>query len=233
VFVLVSRNWKRPVTAEGTVIKTDRVPYKALFKAPLLWKLLIMNFASGVFVWGLNSWLPSYWMTVRHLSLTTMGFVSFIPSFFSFFVVLGLGWGLDRGLAGREKYVISGAGLISAVFLFLTYIAPSVQMGIVCQTIASIGSVGVTGTIMICIVKYFAGNAIGSASGLVNGACQFAGVIAPTVMGAILDISGSYAAVFGMVIVVMIIIMIIALTVKTKGLADHPIAQDYIAEKSI
>lgn len=229
-FILVSRNWKRPVNADGTVIKSVRVPYKALFKAPLLWKLLVMNFASGVFAWGLNSWMPSYWMNVRKLSLTTMGFVTFIPSFFSFFVVLSLGWGLDRGLAGREKYVIGGGAAISALFVFLTFMAPSVTMGVVCQSVASIGSACVTGTIMICIVKYFAANAIGSASGLVNGACQGAGIIAPTLMGIVLDTTHSYAAVFGMVVFVEVVAALIALTVDTKSLAGHPIAGDYIAE---
>jgi cyanate permease len=83
---------------------------------------------------------------------------------------------------------------------------------------------------MICIVKYFAGNAVGSASGLVNGACQCAGIIAPTIMGLILDMTHSYAAVFGMVIFIELIAVFISFTVNTKVLMGHPIAEDYVAE---
>jgi MFS family permease len=214
LFYYVSKDMQRPVRTVGT--QKQNVPFKEVFQVPLIWKILPIQFAGGAFMWGLNSWMPSYWMTVKGLKLTAMGFAAAIPMLVSAAFILFMGYALDKYLAGKEKWVISFGALIAGIFTYLAFVASSVTLGVVYMTVASICASLMVQTNLICVIKYFPQHTIGAGAGLGNGASQLAGIITPTLLGYIITISnGNYVAVFGTVIGILLIGGLIGMTIKT------------------
>lgn len=214
LFFWLSKDMNRIVRGGST--QKQRVSFSEVFNVPLIWRILPIQFAAGAFMWGLNSWMPSYWMNVKGLKLAAMGFAAAIPNLVSAVSILCLGWFLDKYLAGKERQVIATAAICAATFTYLTFVASSVVLGVVCMTVASTCAGILIQTNLICVVKYFPQHTIGAGSGLGNSANQFAGIITPALMGYILSLTnGNYTAVFGSVIFMLFIAFFIALTIKT------------------
>jgi len=193
--------------------------FKEVFKFPLIWRVIPIQFAAGVFVWGLNSWMPTYWMKVKGLSLTSMGVAAAIPNVVAAASIFLVGYLLDKYWGGKEKWVIAVGAMLAAVSTYLTFIAPTVIMGIICMTIASMTSGAMTQTIFICVIKYFPQHTIGAGCGLANGSSQLAGIMTPAILGYIITVTdGNYAAVFGVVIGILLIGALVALTIKPEYL---------------
>ena len=193
---------------------------KEALKIPLVWKLAGMQFGIGVFIWGLNSWMPSYWVKVRHLDMMTMGALSSIPWITSFVFMNIAGWVLDKYLVGREKILICVCMAISAVFMYLMFNAESVVLAFVYLTITTVTMSVSSPAVFVLPLKYVRKELVGTATGITNFGQQAAGIVAPTIMGYLITtFNGSYAAVFWFVISMSVFTFLVALTVKTGG--DH------------
>lgn len=101
-FVLQSSEEKKDTQK---VKKQNKVPIKSLLKLPLIWKLMIAAFFTNIVFWGLQSWLPSYWVKVKGMDMVSMGAYSSIPYILGFISFLVSGWILDKFMVGREIYV--------------------------------------------------------------------------------------------------------------------------------
>lgn len=216
LFFYVSQGMKRPV-CDGTTQK-QKISFKEVFKVPLIWRIIPIQFAGGAFMWGLNSWMPSYWMNVKGLKLVAMGLAAAIPNIVAAVSILCMGYILDKYLAGKEKWAIAIAAAVASLFTYLTFTAPSVTLGVIYMTVASICASILIQTNLICVIKYFPQNTIGAGAGIGNGSSQLAGIVTPALMGYILTVSGgNYTAVFGSVILMLFISIFIALTIQTKA----------------
>lgn len=212
LFYWVSKDMQRPVCAGG---QKAGAAFKDVFKHPLMWRVIPIQFAAGVFIWGLNSWMPSYWMNVKGLKLTAMGFAAAIPNIVAAASIFLVGYLLDKYWGGKEKWVMAIGGACAAISTYLTFIATDVTQGVIFMTIASMTSGAMTQTIFITLIKYFPQHMIGAGCGIANGSSQFAGIMTPTILGYILTVTnGNYTAVFGSVIAILFIGGLIALTIK-------------------
>lgn len=203
-----------------------KVPIKELLKTPLIWKIIPSQFAVGVFIWGLNSWMPTYWMNVKGLKLVAMGWAASLPSIASFIVMLGMGFMYDKYLMGKEKRVMLTSIVIAGIFVYFTFISSTVTMGVICMAISTISIGLLMQANMVVVVKYFPKECVGTAGGIANTANQIAGFLVPALMGYILTVSGgNYTYIFAMVIVVLIVAFAIASTIDTKQHAAEIKAQ--------
>ncbi len=85
---------------------------------------MLTGFGAGLltYLWGLNSWLPTYLQRVRHFDLHHMGIYSALPFILMFFAELIGGYIADR----TGKYaLLSSSGLFAAGVLM--YIATQVE----------------------------------------------------------------------------------------------------------
>ncbi|MDR3594650.1 MFS transporter [Clostridium sp.] len=193
-----------------------KVPLKEVLIIPIVWKMTIMQFSIGVFMWGMNSWMPSYWVKVRHLDMITMGKLSSIPWIITFVCMNFSGWILDKLMAGRERVFLSITFAITGVFTYFMYNAGSVTLAIFYLTITTV-AIGVSSTAIFVIpLKYMKRESIGTATGILNFGQQLAGILAPSIMGYMITIfNGSYTVVFLFVIFTVAISFIISLTITT------------------
>lgn len=195
----------------------NKVPLKEVLRIPIVWKLTIMEFSIGVFMWGMNSWMPSYWVKVRNLDMITMGKLSSIPWIITFVCMNFSGWILDKLMAGREKVFLSIAFAITGIFTYLMYDADTISLALFYLTITTV-AIGVSSTAIFVIpLKYMKTESIGTATGILNFGQQLAGILAPSIMGYMINIfNGSYIAVFLFVIFTVTISFAISLTISTS-----------------
>lgn len=162
-----------------------------------MWHLVIAWFALSLINKGLDSWMPTYLMTVRHLDLKSIGLLTPLP-----FVAAGIstaigGWVMDKFFDGREKYLLFIAAVLTAVFLYFMYTAETVIMVIVFQSLVYFFKCFVASSVMALPMKKLPGSVVGSASGMINVGGQSAGFISPVLIGFMISaFNGSYDAVF-------------------------------------
>lgn len=190
---------------------------KSVAKMPIVIQLGIVLFGGGVVNWGLNSWLPNYWVNVRGLSMVKMGAIMTLPAIAMFVCMQISGFILDKYMAGREKYVLLVGSLSVALFIYLMMNANTTTEAIIYLVLTYSAMAFITSTVYVVPLKYMPMGMIGSATGFINFMQQVAGIIAPAIMGFLLtQYAGSYTPVFYFVIGCILIAAVVSLMVKTE-----------------
>ncbi|MCK1982628.1 MULTISPECIES: MFS transporter [Peribacillus] len=197
---------------------SEKMSLKQALKIPLLWQLTVIYFGISIVSWGTAAWMPSYMVKVRDLDLVSMGAVATIPAIMGLITMLFTGWLLDKYMVGREKYLIVLGALIGMISLYFFINAPSIPYVVMYGAFASIGIAIALTTTLTMPLKYIASSSIGTATGMVYLGGQLAGVIAPTVMGFMIQqFNGSYDAGFWFLISALFIALIVGMTVRTHS----------------
>ncbi|RYL95272.1 MFS transporter [Sporolactobacillus sp. THM7-4] len=207
-------------------LKNSEERIKALLKLDLIWKVLIVWFGISIVNWGLATWMPSYLTEARHMQLMSMGLVSSIPAAAGFISILLSGWILDKYMNGHEKLLLVYGSLFTALFLYMMFTAHSISMAItfwaLCQF--SFGTVFVT--VFALPLKYMSEKSIGTATGLINFGGQIAGIIAPSLIGVMVELfHGSYNAAFWSLIAAAILSLVTGITL-TIGRIKGPLPEE-------
>jgi len=198
-----------------------KINLKELLKMPIIWQLTIAWFALSLVNKGLDSWMPTYLLTVRHLDLKSLGILTPLP-----FVAAGIataigGWVMDRFFDGREKYLLVSAALLAAFFLYFMYTAETVIMVIAFQSLVYFFKSFVFAAALALPMKLLPSSIAGSASGVINMGGQSAGFIAPLLIGFMVTaFNGSYDAVFWFLIGAACLSAATSLTIKNRKSSD-------------
>lgn len=163
--------------------------FKKILKNTYLVKVLCIFFFINIASWGLSSWMPTYLMNVHSIDMKSIGLIAAIPALFS---------GIGMIISGRiitilgdySKYGVILGTAVLAVCLFLMSSAASVTLVIIYQCIAFIFVSFVISFIFTTPHRVVDDENVGTAFGLVNFGGQTAGIISPTIMGALINASG-------------------------------------------
>ncbi|USK61443.1 MFS transporter [Peribacillus asahii] len=218
-FVFLLLLWKYlPERAQqkGTT-QTQKVSYRNVLKNPTAWLLMLIYFGMSMVNWGLNSWLPSYWVNVRGLELVKTGFISMLPVACSLLGIILSSWALDKLAAGKEKFIIITGAVIGIIALYFTMNASTVTLAVTFLCFAYFG-VGLLSVVLAIPLKYFPQNSMGSTVGIMYFGGQMAGTIAPTLMGYTITLfNGSYNGAFTLLIGSLFIPIIASLFLKLNS----------------
>jgi sugar phosphate permease len=168
-----------------------------LIKEPRVWVMFFGVFFLTVPIWGYMTWLPTYLVKVRGLTLAKMSIAASIPFFVATVGMLLSGWMSDKFFRGRRRYLVIAAELIGAFCLYLFYTTPSVEYATLYQSLAAGFLFMALGSIWALPVIYLPENLMGSGSGFVNTGGQLGGLVAPFALGLVIDwTGGNYDAAF-------------------------------------
>lgn len=225
IFFIVFSRGQSKAENDKTITK---VPLKEVLRIPIVWKLTIMQFSIGVFMWGMNSWMPSYWVNVRNLDIITMGKLSSIPWMITFVCMNFSGWILDKLMEKREKVLLSITFAVTGICTYLMYNADTVSLALLYLTIITV-AIGVSSTVIFVIpLKYMKKESIGTVTGILNFGQQLAGILAPSIMGYMLTIfNGSYSIIFIFVTFTVAISFFITLTINTNKYNNYTKKSSY------
>jgi len=169
--------------------------------------VLLGFFCFDYFWYLLLTWLPSYLVNVRHLTILKAGIYASLP-----FLVFGVcqplgGWIADRMIRSGCDPGRTRKGMISIAFLSGLLIIPAARV-----TTANMALLFLMGS---CLVGLSTANQLvllqactpperlGLAVGVYNFVGNIAGVLAPIVTGFVIEVSGSYTPAFVLAAVAM------------------------------
>ena len=174
-------------------------------------------FFFAIATWGFTTWLPTYLVTARNLSMSQMGMAASLPFLIgSIGSVLG-GWMSERTFKSNRRTAIVLAAWLSALSLYLTFHAKTLVVLVVCQTSAGFFLMFFVSSFWALPVNTVPENLMGLASGAINTAGQIAAFISPLILGFIVDAAkGDYKWAFLLLVTSLVVSSAIALALPSK-----------------
>ena len=222
VFALVYWFCVRPVRHGVAGSKAiNKAAFKALLQMPLMWQIVAVWFGLSIINKGLDSWMPTYLMTVRGLNLKAVGLLLPLP-----YIMAGLstaigGWVMVRFFDGREKILLIASSLLTAVFVYCMYTAATVEGVIAWQCLAYFFKSFVLATCIALPTKMLQAQLVGSGVGMVNLGGQLAGFISPLVIGFLVRAFANYDYAFGFLIAAALFSVLVSLFIRTTKTAGQ------------
>lgn len=189
---------------------TVAIPWRVLLSKPAVWALIINHFCSNWVLYILLAWLPSYFHDTQGISVTGAGFYSAAPWLTMFVMVNVAGWIADRLRAAgvsliRVRKIMQSVGLLgSAAALLAAQGTQSLSGAVLCMC-AALG-------FLACTWSGWAPNHLEIAPryadilmGVSNTFGTVPGIIGVAVAGWLVDMTGSYSAIFVLVAVINLI----------------------------
>lgn len=192
--------------------KKSEVSFKQLLTKPILWQMALIWFFFDITFWGFTSWLPSYLIKEKGLSLMNTGIYSALPYLVGT-VAIVLGGYLSDRVKGNRKWVFIPNALAGGLALFLMFQSSSLTMVIVYQCLAAFFMFLAQGGFWGLVVDTFPAKIMASGSATVNCFGSIAGFISPFLMGYLIESSGSFNTSFIMMITALVIAAGTALTI--------------------
>ncbi|WP_408617863.1 MFS transporter [Celerinatantimonas sp. YJH-8] len=190
---------------------------KSVLSNKVLWGLAATWFGLSLVNKGLDSWMPVYLMTERHLDIKHVGMVLPFPYIFAGVATAIGGWVMLKFFDGREKYMLMVCALLTAFFIFLMYRASTITEVIIAQSLAYFFKSFVLAVAVALPTKMMPGHQVGSAIGVINVGGQAAGFIAPLTIGIIID-HFNFSSAFLFLMGAALFAAVMSLTIHTKKL---------------
>lgn len=158
------------------------------------WLVVVASCGTLIYLWGLNSWLPSYLIKQRHMAPEQAGIYAALPFILVVFGQIG-GSYLSDHLGKRAA--VAGAGLIfSGVFMYFVSFMPTPQTATLMIGLSGLCWGAVTPVSYALIMDIVPQGAVATAVGFKNGISNLVGALAPVVMGMVVASTGSFDAAF-------------------------------------
>jgi sugar phosphate permease len=156
------------------------------------WLLPLNNSGTLIYLWGLNSWLPTYLQQARHFNIAMTGFYSALPFAFVIAGQIFFAWLGDR--TGRQAAVVGGTLFMTGVFFYLAAIAPDANVSAWCIAISAGFWGGATPPLFALSMQIIPREVSATGFGVLVGISNIVGSSAPFIMGLLLSITGSFTA---------------------------------------
>lgn len=168
----------KPASAERKQLRRE------LYRTPHFWMICLFNIAFLTYLWGMNGWLPSYLIKGKGIDLAHAGYLSSLP-----FIAMLLGevvgaWLSDkfdrRALACFISLCGAGIGLSMVLHLQGTYSV------IAAMSFSTFMWGAGAPNIFALLAKATSSRVSATAGGIFNGIGNFAGALAPVLMGVLI-----------------------------------------------
>lgn len=194
VFGLRSLQLKRSIDIDGVGkrinFKTHVANTKKLLQNGAFWLVCIFNIALMTYLWGLNSWVPSYLMQDKGFNLKEFGIYSSFP-FIAMLIGEVIGAVLSDKLGKRAIQVFAGL-LVAGIFMYLMVIATDPMMVILAMSLSAMAWGFGVAAVFALLARVTTADVGATAGGIFNGLGNFASAIAPVIIGAIVMNTGSF-----------------------------------------
>lgn len=185
-------------SGQEAYVGEGRAPWRVLLKHREVWAITAGYFCLMYILYTFVSWVPSYLVADRHLTLLKSGWLSSIPWICAFVVTLAGGRLSDiahrQGLpALRARKLVLAAGMAAATAVLGTAFSASSTVAIVCLCVSTSGislANGASWAATQDVVRRL--NLSGSAAGLINGVSNVGGLLGPIVTGSLAYATASF-----------------------------------------
>ena len=203
--------------SESSPVSPEKTGFAGILRQPTVLKCFFVLFTFDIAFWGFTTWLPTYLVKARGFSTVEMGAAASLPFFAGAVGSIVGGSVSDRYFSNNRRIPILATQLVSALLLYLTFTASSVNTLLICQTLAGF-----------CLMFFFPAfwalpmntvpkELMGVASGFINMAGQVAAFITPVSIGYLVGAAGgTFDMTFMLLIVCVLASCAIALTLPSS-----------------
>lgn len=207
------------VKVSGLTRHKDNI--KLLLQNKKFWLVCVFNIAIMSYLWGLNSWVPSYLMENKGFDLKQFGMLASLP-FIAMLVGEILGAFYSDRSGNRAGQVF--AGLMFAGFTMYLMVLVHNPIAVIFMMSLSAFSWGVSVSAIFALLSSITDKSVSAtAGGIFNGLGNFASAIVPLAIGFIVQATGNFNS--GIITISLIAIIgslvIIPLLFKPKAKAVH------------
>jgi MFS family permease len=196
--LMVKNDWPRKEEMAEARRRASSVSFHSIILSPVVWGGMIVNFCYGYFTFYCMTWMPSYLVETRGLSLAQSG----VYTFFSFagiaIVAVAAGWAADRliergGDPVRTRKAFVLFGFLGATTVLFGAQADTLAMALF-WNIFSLSSLGLASANNLALTKVtlIPPPAIGMVVGVQHVAAGLSGGVAASLSGWLLHVSGGY-----------------------------------------
>jgi Sugar phosphate permease len=170
---------------------------REVVKNPVIWCMFLAGFSATLIMWGVNSWVPSYLVKARGLTLMQAGKMQVMPILFAVSGQLFIGYLIDKMKTNTVKITAIIMAVLCAISLFVMYKTPSLTSFIIFEGIAIACACSATVVQSNLIMRRVPQRIVATSMGLYNLGSQIGGFTAPLAMGIIVDANkGSFGPSF-------------------------------------
>ncbi|WP_298255715.1 MFS transporter [Bradyrhizobium sp.] len=156
------------------------------------WMIVIFNSAALIYLWGLNSWLPTYLIKVRGFDPRHTSLYSFLPFFLMF-----LGEVLAATVSDKigRRAIVCLVGLFGAgAAMYVVSIVPDAQTAAILIAVSAFFWGSALPPLFALSLQILPPRAVASGVGVFNGVGNIVGALSPVVIGALIAHTGSFHA---------------------------------------
>jgi ACS family hexuronate transporter-like MFS transporter len=216
--------------AEAAPAHHESISMKELLTDSSAWAVMACRFFIGPVIQFYWYWIPSYLFTVRHMTLTQIGLLSWIPFFMGDAGGVAGGWAAGflqrRGMAvaRMRRLLMYGSSFLCCTSFFVPY-SSGKTMALAMIGIAVAADNFLSANMYGAITDLFPDRKIGRATGLTGVAGGLSGLLFPLLTGSLVD-HVSYTPVFAMVALMPLIgtllLFVLGRRHRTLGEAHQP-----------
>jgi sugar phosphate permease len=191
---------------------------KALIEPNIL-KCFFVLFTFDIALWGFTTWLPTYLVKARGLSMAQMGVAASLPFLAGAVGCILGGWMSDKFFSRDRRIPVIGAQLVSALLLYLTFTAKSETMLVLYETLGGFFLMFSLSAVWALPVSIVPKELMGVSGGFINLAGQIAAFLSPIVIGYLVGAqSGNFGHAFMFLIASLVVSCVLTLTLPSKML---------------
>lgn len=196
----------------------EKASFRELLRTPVIWVLFFVALVFNLTMYGWLTWLPTYLMKVKGLSLKGMAFGASLPFVFAAVGCMAAGAISDRWFRGRRKLLVAGAQLVGGVCLFLFTRVDDYATYMVLQCVAGLLLFMACGAIWTLPMVLLPTKLMGSGSGFINTGGQIGGFATNLLIGYVIswrggDVSAGFQ--------VMLVALVAAVLLLLVGVPEH------------
>ncbi len=210
------------ISAKAEQLKDEQIKglkaWGALFTNPKFMAMCVASFAVYVARYGLLTWIPTFYAETAEISLKSLPIMTFALPVGMAIGPAVAGWISDKIFgAKRWQMIASNAALCAVVLLLMAYV-PIQKMGlawaVVLQVLAGFFVLAVNGTLFTQACDFGGRKLAGTAVGTINLFNYLGAGFQGIIIGRILDVTGSWGAVWGLCGGLLVVTMILSIVVK-------------------
>ncbi|TDG06547.1 MFS transporter [Paraburkholderia guartelaensis] len=220
--------------------RAARPPLRKLLAHRNIWAMCIgffmINYNSYFFI----TWLPTYLVKARGMTMMEMGWMASLPLLVSIVVEIFAGWASDRVFASgklsltatRKLFLV--IGLLMASSIGFAAFADSAAVAVLLLCIAKSGTTVAASQVWALPADVAPRNAVSMVAGVQNTVSNIGGVVGPIVTGAIVGATGSFvpalvvsSALIGVAIINYLFLLGKVEPIRLDGASTQPQAREY------
>lgn len=192
-----------------------------VIKVPAVWQSAVILCLFDIGIWGFRTWLPTYLVQARNFSMVKMGIIASLPFFAGGIGYIVGGWISDKYFSSKRKTPIVACMWVSAIFLYLTYVAETTTLLVLWLILAGFFLSVAFGAFWALPMTAISKSITGRGMSIINTGGQIAGATAPLIIGFLVHSSGGgFGTTFALMIAGVVVASLFALLVKTTTKCD-------------